>query len=881
MPGNVDEAAITMLTSRRPYRDPHARTVLAVLVVCLFGSALIEAQVQSAPQHAFSQLWSTDSTGPRRFLSVHGRRAAIFGYSDLGLEVWAYPMQILSSYTISFRHQGATTEIDGATLLRRIIYSPEAVTRIYAGPDFIVRETLFVPIDLPGVIVRYEVDSVRAVDIVIRFVPVLDLMWPGSMGGQEAIWNSAASAYRLSEPTHQFSATVGSPDIVVHDDTPNSTQHLGRAPGLAFTIRAVAGHKSARVLVAGGVSGQDASLIATKLLDNTGSLEAEAVDHYSQLLSHSLEIETPDAAINRVLAWSEIALEQAWVCNPDLGCGLVAGYGPSRKARRPQYDWFFAGDGMIATRALLAAGQYDRARQELEFILKYQDQKTGMIWHELSQSAGHLDWAKYPYMFVHVDLTFDFLTTLGEYLSVSGDRDFMQTHWSSIQIAYEYCQSLLDPKDGLPRIPPEKIGQREQEAFSDELSLSASWLSAAQAFAKLAAATGHTTAAEQATATSQRTRLAIGQKYWDENQNFWIAGYTRSGTPLVNHDLGPLQVLGTASFSQPQRDYVLNQISSSEFQTDWGTRGRPSSAPTYDPNSYAGGSVWATGTSAAAVSLWADHRPATALPIWSALVPWSSLDSLGHMHEALAGDYYHEELESVPEQTWSSATFFAAAVNGLLGLQVDGMSKRVTLSPHLPPTWDAIKLRNLKVGPSEIGIDIVQTAGEIRMEMHNEGAPVAIVCAPEIALGARLRGARLGDHPIAATIEEHPQDTHARLAFNLPHGDTLVTIAYTGGVSIVSSPSNVSVGDSSKTIKITGTSLLGRIYKVDFDYLPSTGAAFEVRTPWKIENAQGATFQTISPDLYRLTINASAREGEPPPYQHGQVILTLAGDGLE
>src|ERR1700740_146403 len=94
-------------------------------------------------------------------------------------------------------------------------------------------------------------------------------------------------------------------------------------------------------------------------------------------------------------------------------------------------------------RALLNDGQYDRARQELEFILNYQDQKTGMIWHELSQSAGWLDWAKYPYMYLHIDLTFDFLNTIAEYLSVSGDHDFVTSHWIAIQSAHEYCRSLL------------------------------------------------------------------------------------------------------------------------------------------------------------------------------------------------------------------------------------------------------------------------------------------------------------------------------------------------------------------------------------------------------------------------------------------------------
>ena len=94
-------------------------------------------------------------------------------------------------------------------------------------------------------------------------------------------------------------------------------------------------------------------------------------------------------------------------------------------------------------------------------------------------------------MFVHVDLTFDFLNTIGDYFSATGDQDFVKTHWLSIQSAYEYCRSLLDPEDGLPRIPSGKQGSREQDPLSDELALSANWVAAAQAFARLAAAAGH------------------------------------------------------------------------------------------------------------------------------------------------------------------------------------------------------------------------------------------------------------------------------------------------------------------------------------------------------------------------------------------------------
>lgn len=853
--------------------------MLFALHALLACSGHLGAQAQSETDRAASKLaWSTDSTGPSRFLSVHGRRAAIFGYSEDGLEIWAYPLQILSSFRVTFRAEGTTTGIDGQTLLRRVIYSPEAVTRVYAGPDFIVREKLFVPLDLEGAIISYEVDGARHVDIVIRFIPVLDLMWPASVGGQETVWDSAASAYLLSESTHRFTASVGSPDIVAHDETPNSSRRVGRSPGLAFTIRAGGGHNTAQVIVAGSALAQDPSVMAKRLLEEGPSLEKAAVDHYSSLLSHALQIETPDPDTNRALAWSEIALDQAWVCNPALGCGLVAGYGPSRKARRPQYDWFFAGDGMVDLRSLLAAGQYDRARQELEFILKYQDQKTGMIWHELSQSAGWLDWAKYPYMYVHVELTFYFLAAVADYFFATGDQKFVNANWESLQSAYQYCRALLDPNDGLPRIPFDKEGSREQEALGDELTLSASWVAAAQSFANLASATGHAQVAQQAAAAAEQGSRAIARRYWDERQHFWITGYTRSGAPLIDRGIGPASVLGKPLFSQEQRNSLADQLASSDFQADWGTRGKASSASTYDPNSYASGSVWAIGTAGTATAFWAEHRPATALPIWRALVAWSSLDSLGHMHEALAGDYYHEELESVPEQTWSSASFFTTTVSGLLGLQVDGASNRVTFAPHLPANWDAIALRNVHVGASDVSMKMVQSVAEMRLQLHNEGTPVDIVFDPEIPLGAKIRSARIGNRSVVATLEEHPQDSHARMEFTLPHGSTLLTLSYVGGVAIMLAPSQLEVGEPSKDLKITGMHLEGRVLAINFDYRPSPSPSFKLRTPWRIKNAQGAAFEAVGPAVYRVTVSASLEDKASHDYQKGKVIVTFAAD---
>ena len=107
------------------------RQLCVACIALLFAGSLLGADQLT---------WSTDSAQPARFVAVHGRRSAIFGYSEHGLEIWAYPLQVVDSFGVAFRKQDGTTEIDGGAVLRRIEYTPEAVTRVYVGPDFAVRE---------------------------------------------------------------------------------------------------------------------------------------------------------------------------------------------------------------------------------------------------------------------------------------------------------------------------------------------------------------------------------------------------------------------------------------------------------------------------------------------------------------------------------------------------------------------------------------------------------------------------------------------------------------------------------------------------------------------------------------------------------------------
>jgi len=804
---------------------------------------------------------------PNPFIVAPGRRAAIFGYARGGLEVWAWPLQLLADYRIDFLPRGGTTKIEGSALLQHVAVYPDRVVRRYVGADFVVRETLFVPLHAAGASIRYQVSGRGRIDIEVHFTPSLNLIWPAALGGQSTQWNPALGGYVIEEPVHGLQATIASAQIIAHDATPNRTQPIGVGLALTLRPRAVRPGILRASLAISLPAAHSADLIAAnrQFLAAAAAARATSGAHYRRLLAHSLRIETPDASVNAALAWATIALDQAWVCNAALGCGEVAGYGPSRAARRAQYAWFFAGDGLTAVDAWVAAGDTARARRELEFIFKYQDQKSGMIWHELAQSANFIDWRRlYPYMFVHVDITFQFLAAVERYVRASGDEPFLRRHWPQIRAAYAYCRSLLDPATRLPRIPAGKEDIDEQNHRTDSLDLSAEWIDASAAFARLAAIVGEPALAAAAQRRNEAARAAVAALYWDPAANFWLAGHSTAGRPISGRwTSGPAGLLGEGVFGAARTQVLLDRLASAGFQTDWGSRGLAADAPTYDPNAYASGSVWAIGTAKLAEAYWRAGRPATAYQIWSSLVGWSRIDAPGHMDEVLAGDLYHPEIESVPAQTWSSAGFLQATVRGLLGLRVAARTRSVTFAPYLPPDWPGLTLRHVAVGGSLLTLALRRQGQTLSLDVTNTGAPLTLHFAPSIPVGARLVDLRAGGRRLRAVTDEAPQDTRVRADLRVGTGSVHCVLRYSGGVSVVPITARPHAGEASRGPRLLAFRLDGRQLRAQVDVRADQrpAAAFDLQTDWRPIAVDGGSIQNIGPNRYRIFVEPRPAAG--------------------
>ncbi len=706
----------------------------------------------------------------QRFIAAHGRRGMIVGYAGESLEGWVYPFRIFRDYRVTFRFAGSSERIPAVA--REVTVNPESVTRVYSSPSLMVRETMFVPLDEGGFVILYQVNSPRALRITAAFRPDLDLMWPGGIGGQSYGWDAQRRAFIFQESSGKYSALVGSPAAIEHSapDSYNRPWLADRTLSLELEIPANSRDTMFPVVVSlTAPPYYDGPRTYDKLLGRLPTLYAEATHHYNELLVGGVQVETPDPQLNLAYQWARITLDQAYICNPWLGCGLVAGYGPSHDTRRPQYAWFFGGDALNNTWALEASGDHALARDAIRFIQKYQKKDNGEIFHELSQSAGLIDWFRdYPYAYRHTDVSAMYLVAFRNMYRSSGDIEFVRSSWDSIKGAYRYLVSRVDPTDGLVTVPPGGWGGDEtiDQPVVKDVYLESVWVAGADAFEGLANLMGDRELAGEAHGHAEKARASLAAKFWNPGRDFFYYGYNSRGEVLKQELSQPNWGIWLGTFDSEQSGRALDHMAGKQWQTEWGTRSVAADDALYSAESYGHGSVWPLGTGIQALAFYRFHRPAEAEKLVRALVEQSFLNSLGHVPEVFSGDAYRELDVSVPEQIWSSGVVITSLMRGMLGLDPYAPMSELSWTPHVPAGWSGVTIKNLVIEKTTLALEMKQSKTGIILKVEERGPPVTITFAPEIPQGIHKVHVTFNGRPISASIHRNNEDSHAEIKFS-------------------------------------------------------------------------------------------------------------------
>jgi glycogen debranching enzyme len=724
-----------------------SRTVAALSLLSLaLSSSTPAAETAHPPVPRFaiapSPIGLRGDVRPRQYLGVVGPRSAWLGVETGEAELWVHPLKLASGFSLGFRVPDYVEPVPGADLARTVEVRPEAATITYSHATFTVRQHVIAPLDEPGLLVLLEVDTYRPLEIVVGFRTVLQYAWPGGLGGQYAFWSADDRAFVLSESLRNRNAFIGSPWAVSGSSHP--AHALPDAPS-TFTIPvepARAAREMVPIAIAAGTGPRAETAAAyRRLLSRAPELYAARRRHADALREEALRIDTPDDRLDLALEWAKVNLDEQTVCNPDLGCGLVAGWGPSGDGARPGFGWFFGGDAAINSLAMAATGQWAAAADGLRFLARYQ-REDGKVPHEVSQAAGVVPWfAEYPYPYYHADTTPFWLLALWRHWKATGDAALLGELWPAARKAWAWCLPNDTDGDGIIENTTGGLGAIEVGAIGEDIHqdvyLAAVWTRAAGAVAEMAAARGENDLAAEARALATKARASIEARYWIEGAGHHAFGVLRSGKTNDTLTVWPATAAAFGLLEPARARRTLEALSGHAVTADWGARMLATASPLYDPTHYNMGAVWPFVTGFLALGHYQYQRPWAAYPLVDALARMAFDWGRGRHPELLSGAYYRPLDTAVPHQFFATSMLVGPVAYGLLGWEPDAPAGRARLAPQLPPQWRRLRVSGLRVGASRLDAAIEQEAGRLSLRLEPRAGRLTLDVRPPLPPGAR------------------------------------------------------------------------------------------------------------------------------------------------
>ncbi len=735
-----------------------APTLLLAILAVLFllpapGSAQAGGRDRPIPGIAVDRFSLPPSplhlTGPARageYLGVVGTRSGWLGSETGEGEVWVHPLKVARQIRLAFKIPEYPEPIPGAQVAREVDVRPGHVTVTYSQGAFVVREHILAPREIPGILILLEADPVGELEIHVEFEPVLQYAWPGGFGGQYLFWDEANRVFVLSESLRERNAVIGSPWAT--EASAHPAHRLADAPSVfVIPVDPVrARGEYIPIAIAGGIAPREEVLaIYRRLLEEAPAVARGIGDWAAALAGDGLRIGNPPSSApsgpGMALEWAKVNLAEQRVCNPDLGCGSVAGWGPSGGSFRPGFGWYFGGDAAINSLAMDATGQWADVAEALRFLARYQ-REDGKIPHEISQSAGRIPWFEaFPYGYYHADTTPFWMLALWHYWRASGDDTLLRELWPALLKAYRWCLTVETDGDGIIENTTGGLGAIEVgglgEGLHQDIYLAAVWITALQGTGEVAAAMGETALADEAEALFRKARGSLNRAYWRPEEGYHAFGILQGGGTNDNLTAWPGTALSFGLLDPGEAEGTLRRLAADAISSSWGARLLSTGSELYDPLHYNNGAVWPFMTGFVAWGQYRYRRPWAGYPLLRALWGLNGDWALGRHPENLSGAFYQPMDATVPHQFFATSMLVTPLARGLLGWDPDAPKGRAHLAPQPPPDWPELSVENLQVGRTRIAMVYHRGPGSAVVELRAGGPEVELTYVQPVPLGAR------------------------------------------------------------------------------------------------------------------------------------------------
>jgi hypothetical protein len=588
-----------------------------------------------------------------------------------------------------------------------------------------------------------------------------------------------------------------------------------------------------------------------------------------------------------------VNLDESLACNPDLGCGMVAGYGPSGRGRRPGFGWFFGGDASINILGILPYGDFELARAGLDFQRRYRRAADGKMPHEVTQSAMRTreDWFEdFPYPYYHADTTPYWVVALWHYWLQTADVEFVRLNWEAVVDAYRWGLSADTDGDMIADNTGGGLGAVEVGAIGaglhQDIYLAGVWVESLRATAQLAEAMGDSALAEEAARNFETAHGNLDREYHVEDGNLYAFGVLEGG---VTNDAVTIWPATALSFGLLDADHAqgnLDALASHQLLSDWGARMLSSDNELFDPMQYNMGTVWGFVTGFASWAMFNYDRPHGGFAALWANTRSTFYDALGRNPELQSGAYRRTLDTTVPHQFFATSMIPTPLFRGLLGLAADAPRSALTFAPRLPDDWDQVTVRDYPVGAQRIDIDVVRLehvvigegddavrASELlaRFALDDRESELDVRFAPSLPPGSRVVRVSVNDVPVEYEESRAPFATHVSVSLNVAAFGGAAAVFYEPGIAVAPRRTERPEGTPSGDLRI-----ISLAYDVEVDEytlrVEGRGGrtySLEIVSPWNAPaDLRGGQLRDDGSGRYTLYVTI---DGDPSAWRQQQV----------